>query len=498
MDVITPEMKTVDVINQTAGYSKVETVEAPTVICVPQVVQKIEEVKVTVPVEGKPAIFAGEVDPAQVLGADPDNFVSVLRSVATGSSATVDFGKVSSEGDGPPMHARLLESIRKHSSMDKFFPADTDTHLNLLFATQNSDKPWTHCNLPHATWVVAGEMRRTTQTGDLVDQAILKAGDLVICDGGQYYAAVSESAPLLAVLLTVGGPLPTSSKKIGSIGLAKVSQLAKNGKGDWRFGADGEKIDWDADGKLDAEARPGQTVNEVAFSYPPTVVKAACSPAEVLGMKAPDFMAILKSLATEMPMQVHFEAERLSGTGGPGLVRRAINSVVPHPAVKELFDNAGSDNVRLKMRFSGGGKFIHRNRYPRRQAFCLLEGEMWWLLVESQNNEGRADEFLGAVQNDNWNGYRTPKHPVMLTLEEMEEMQRNLPEGVQSRLLKVCAGDCLVFDGRWWHATSYKSPVISMFLTPGKDMEVAVKEHDRRMKMPKQAKLKICSFYEGL
>merc|ERR1719313_2111355 len=209
-------------------------------------------------------------------------------------------------------------------------------------------------------------------------------------------------------------------------------------------------------------------------------------------------MKILKSLATEMPMQVHFEAETISGTGGPGLVRRAITSVVPEAAVKELFDNSGSDCVRLKMRFSGGGKFIHRNRYPRRQAYCLLSGELHWLLVESQNNEGKADAFLGAVQNDNWNGYRCPNHPKMLSLDEMKEIQKNLPAGVESRLLKVEAGDILVFDGRWWHATNYNTPSFSMFLTPGKDMEVAVKEHDRRMKMPKQAKLKICNFHEGL
>jgi len=485
MEVATPE-KTV---KGAGGYVSVET---PTVVSAPQVVVVEKSSKVDV----KPNVSVGAIDPAELLGADPSNFVSLLQSVARSSSVVVDFGKVSSDGVGPPMHGRILESLRKQSSVDKFFLTETDTHLNLLLNMQSDDKPWNYCGLPHAAWVVAGEMRRTAKKGD-AEEAPLKSGDLVISDREQYYGA-SSSAPLLAVVLTVGGPLPASTK-IGSIGLAKVSQLAKNGGGDWRIGADGQKIDWDADGKLDATTRPGQApTQEQDISYPPTLLKGVFDPAEVLGMKAQEFMAILKSTATELPMQVHFDPESITGTGGPGLVRRAVNAVVPQPAVKDLFDNAGSDNVRLKMRFSGGGKFIHRNRYPRRQAFCLLEGEMWWFCVESQNNDGKADKFLGAVQNDNWNGFRTPEYPVMLTTEKMQEMQAKLPEGVNSCFLKVCAGDVLVFDGRWWHSTSYKSPLISMFLTPGKDMEVAVKEHDRRMKMPKQAKLKICTFSEGL
>ncbi len=29
------------------------------------------------------------------------------------------------------------------------------------------------------------------------------------------------------------------------------------------------------------------------------------------------------------------------------------------------------------------------------------------------------------------------------------------------------AGDVMEFDGRWWHATSYTTPVLNMFFTPG-------------------------------
>jgi len=195
-------------------------------------------------------------------------------------------------------------------------------------------------------------------------------------------------------------------------------------------------------------------------------------------------------------MQVHFEPVSMEGLAGPGLVRRAVDSVVKIDEVKELFESAGSDKVRCKMRFSGGGKFIHRNRYPRRQAFCLLSGEMHWLLVDSQSNGGKADDFLGAVQNDNWNGFRCPPYPKMLSLDEMHEMKANLPKECESRLLKVSAGDILIFDGRWYHSTNYYEPSFSMFLTPGKQMEVAVKEHERRHKMPKQAKLKICTISE--
>jgi len=79
----------------------------------------------------------------------------------------------------------------------------------------------------------------------------------------------------------------------------------------------------------------------------------------------------------------------------------------------------------------------------------------------------------------------------------MAERQERLPAGVKSRIIKMKAGDVLVFDGRWWHATNYCQQAFSIFLTPGKDMEVAVKEQERRRAMPKQAKLKICSFAEA-
>lgn len=60
-------------------------------------------------------------------------------------------------------------------------------------------------------------------------------------------------------------------------------------------------------------------------------------------------------------------------------------------------------------------------------------------------------------------------------------------------MVKVKAGDIFSFDGRWWHATSYESPVLSLFFTPGENMEVALAEHKKRMALPMQQGLKIAT-----
>ena len=55
--------------------------------------------------------------------------------------------------------------------------------------------------------------------------------------------------------------------------------------------------------------------------------------------------------------------------------------------------------------------------------------------------------------------------------------------GVESKLLHVSAGDVLMFDGVWWHATHYaQRPVFSAFVTTGEQMEEAVVNHHERMK----------------
>jgi len=147
------------------------------------------------------------------------------------------------------------------------------------------------------------------------------------------------------------------------------------------------------------------------------------------------------------------------------------------------------------MRLSTKGKFIHRNRYSRRQILCCLSGQQWWLFVSAYGgNEGGADTQLDCTTNDNWNGFRSRSLPTMLSLEEMHSIAAAAKaRGSDARVVLFKAGDVMTFDGRWWHATSYTAPVLNMFFTPGKDMEKAVKEHHRRMAMPMQKGLKMCT-----
>ncbi len=146
--------------------------------------------------------------------------------------------------------------------------------------------------------------------------------------------------------------------------------------------------------------------------------------------------------------------------------------------------------ARIKMRLAERGKFIHRNRYSRRQILCCLSGEQTWLFMSSSGDS--ADACLRPATNDNWNGFRSTAYPTMLLVEHMHALAAGAPEGVTARVVKFRAGDVMTFDGRWWHATSYNSPVLNLFFTPGDDMELAVKEHKRRMAMPMQKDLALC------
>jgi hypothetical protein len=81
----------------------------------------------------------------------------------------------------------------------------------------------------------------------------------------------------------------------------------------------------------------------------------------------------------------------------------------------------------------------------------------------------------------------------MLTQDQMRSLAVAAPPGCVARMVRFRAGDVMAFDGRWWHATNYSTPVLNLFFTPGDDMEVAVKEHKRRMAMPMQKDLKLCA-----
>jgi len=157
--------------------------------------------------------------------------------------------------------------------------------------------------------------------------------------------------------------------------------------------------------------------------------------------------------------------------------------------------NGEPRRARIKFRLGTKGKFIHRNRYQRRQVLCCLHGEQWWLFISAfGGNEGGADALLDCSTNQNWNGFRSKLHPTMLSLDEMHKLADEAKaRGCDARVVLFKAGDVMTFDGRWWHATSYTTPVLNMFVTPGADMEVAVKEHKQRMAMPLQQGLKVCT-----
>jgi hypothetical protein len=141
----------------------------------------------------------------------------------------------------------------------------------------------------------------------------------------------------------------------------------------------------------------------------------------------------------------------------------------------------------MKFRLSGTGKFVHRNRYRRRNVVCCLHGTSHWLFVESSS--GISDTYLNASTNDNWNGFRSNAYPSTLTLDQMHSIAADMvSQGVRAYVQRFTAGDVLTFDGRWWHATNYTAPVLNMcapslfvphhfldifrFLTSGKDGEV--------------------------
>ena len=198
---------------------------------------------------------------------------------------------------------------------------------------------------------------------------------------------------------------------------------------------------------------------------------------------------------------------RVLYSNAPPLFRETVRMLDRYPELDDLMQSGNADEARrgrAKFRLSGKGKFVHRNRYERRNIICCLDGEQYWLLLDTSIgaerdlsdgtlNNGAVDAYLEAQQNKNWNGYRSHKWSSMLSLEQMKEIARGAPPGVTAVIIKVAAGDIFTFDGRWWHATSYTKPVLSLFFTPGENMEVALEQHTKRMAMPMQEGLKVAT-----
>eukprot|EP00462_Mataza_sp_D1_P026560 CAMPEP_0175128094 /NCGR_PEP_ID=MMETSP0087-20121206/4744_1 /TAXON_ID=136419 /ORGANISM="Unknown Unknown, Strain D1" /LENGTH=293 /DNA_ID=CAMNT_0016410131 /DNA_START=10 /DNA_END=891 /DNA_ORIENTATION=+ len=246
--------------------------------------------------------------------------------------------------------------------------------------------------------------------------------------------------------------------------------------------------------KLEEEDNAHLSLEEIGESMPPCHLKNAFNPEELTGCHPKGYCGMLQSLCERLPIQMHFEPCELDEEGAPPLFKRCVALLRSKPELKELMD---VDKARVKLRLSGKGKFVHRNRYRRRNIICCLDGEQWWLFVKSAakdaNGVALADTFLNSTSNKNWNGYRSNAYPKGLSLEEMKRIASEVHPDCEAKVLQLKAGDVMTFDGRWWHATQYDSPVLNLFFTPGKDMEVAVREHHRRMAMPFQKGLKIAT-----
>lgn len=232
---------------------------------------------------------------------------------------------------------------------------------------------------------------------------------------------------------------------------------------------------------------------------PPYVLKQAFSPAALLQGDPAGWCSMLMGLAPKLPVQLHCEPgvirDAASESSQP-IFRNTVAMLNGFPELTELMrptvEATGEPRrARVKLRLATAGKFIHRNRFRRRQILCCLAGQQQWLFLSSHG--GAADAYLRCTSNDNWNGFRSQAHPAMLSVPEMEALAAGAPPGVVAKLVLFQAGDVMEFDGRWWHATSYTTPVLNLFFTPGDDMEVAVKEHKRRMAMPMQKDLKLAS-----
>lgn len=155
----------------------------------------------------------------------------------------------------------------------------------------------------------------------------------------------------------------------------------------------------------------------------------------------------------------------------PPVFKNAVAMLSTFPELEELMAPAlpsgEARRARIKMRLATAGKFIHRNRYRRRQILCCLHGQQEWLFISPNTSPGGSDAALDGASHDNWNGFRSSRYPTMMTPEQMDEVAAGMPAGTVTKRITFRAGDVMAFDGRWWHGTSYTAPVLNLFFTPG-------------------------------
>lgn len=228
----------------------------------------------------------------------------------------------------------------------------------------------------------------------------------------------------------------------------------------------------------------------------PCLVKSAFNPTELLGVAPEGFMATLTNLSTMLPVQIHCEPSVIGGNEGTPIFKRAVDVLRQLPELKSQFEDkiANGEKGRIKFRVSAKGKYVHRNKEPRRSVIMCMYGEQHWMFIE---NMAKSDDNIQPIDNENWCGFRSKKFIRPLTRDEMKEMaDKNQAEGCQTQCLTLTAGDVLTFDGHWWHATCVENPpVLNLFFTPGQDMVNALACHDRRFKLADQAKLKMATIH---
>ena len=239
--------------------------------------------------------------------------------------------------------------------------------------------------------------------------------------------------------------------------------------------------------------QPFPSMPKCRFDLPPTAIRSCFEPAKLLNSSPTSWVEVLSHISPKLPVQVHVEPLEISlreSPDAPPLFRSACSTLLNVPEVEPLItsDLNAKKRKRVKLRLSGGGKFIHRNRFVRRSVSCILSGTQHWLFIDS--SDPKVNILLDGVQNENWNGFRSRRFPSALTLAQMHSLACEAQNmGIRAHILALKAGDILKFNGQWWHATCYASPVLSLFCVFGKDMESAVSEHKNRMKMKKQKKL---------
>ena len=115
-----------------------------------------------------------------------------------------------------------------------------------------------------------------------------------------------------------------------------------------------------------------------------------------------------------------------------------------------------------------------------------------WLFIENMQS---SDISIGAIENENWCGFRSEKLPRELTPAEMDALvKEHADAGIRAYCLTIGPGDVLLFNGRWWHSTSVvEAEVLNCFYIQGSPMEQALKCHDRRFKLKAQSGLKMAT-----